>query len=775
MNLRIQKVCKSVVRLLAAALVLGLISACEPQTPPLPPENQTGQEGTSSLSDCSLPVSLKAASAIEFFCTGNLAAVQETLDNAAGENGVLESLRQILHSWEQMQQRRQMLRDKVWQQQQERLAELQNKLSDLQNEENVSVQLPLEEPEAPSEENLAVDYPPADANGLEGVLAVAIRLRDLATEEEKQTLLEHPFIQKAVETALQRARLYEEQGRWTDAYIRVYYWLTALDEDNPEYRKKAEELSELLEIELSLKDGACDDTVQQRYQDIKPEMFERALYLLDNNYVRPLDYAEMIQKIFQRCRLLVRVLEKSSSNIAFQTDAQTASQFLEELNALEAELNAKTVKQASDLNQLLRSLLELNRRTLHLPEEVVIAHFSQAAFSTLDPFTELVWPWYVKDFEKSLTQQFSGIGVEISKASGVLTIISLLPDTPAYRAGLDAYDEILAVNGEPTEKMTIFCAVSKITGPKGTKVTLTIRRPSTGEVKDYTIIRDRIVVQPIRGWQRTENGQWDYWTDPVNRIGYVRLTSFSETSRDELDQVLTQLEKQGMRGLILDLRYNSGGYLNSAAEVADLFLSKGVIVKSNPRHGFATYEMAHEKGTHPNYPLVILINGGSASASEIVAGALQDPKYRRATLVGTRSYGKGSVQVVTPYTGGGSQLKYTVAYYHLPSDQQVKNRYEMEKIGRKDWGIAPDVEVELYNHEIRRMLEVQRKNDILVQAFHTNSSQERRYTLQETLVSDPQLSAALMVAQAKLLREGCPIQPPDPQIWQRPIDPNEVF
>jgi len=99
----------------------------------------------------------------------------------------------------------------------------------------------------------------------------------------------------------------------------------------------------------------------------------------------------------------------------------------------------------------------------------------------------------------------------------------------------------------------------------------------------------------------------------------------------------------------------------------------------------------------------------------------------------------------------------------------------MEKIGRKDWGIAPDVEVELYNHEIRRMLEVQRKNDILVQVFHTNSGQERRYTLQETLVSDPQLSAALMVAQAKLLREGCPIQPPAPQIWQQPIDPNEVF
>jgi len=150
MNLRIQKVCKSVVWQLAAVLVLGLVFACEPQTPPLPSENQTGQEGTSSSSECSLPVSLKAASAIEFFCTGNVAAVQETLDNTAGENGVLESLRQILHSWEQMQQRRQMLRDKVWQQQQERLAELQNNLSDLLNAENASVQLPPEDSEAPS-------------------------------------------------------------------------------------------------------------------------------------------------------------------------------------------------------------------------------------------------------------------------------------------------------------------------------------------------------------------------------------------------------------------------------------------------------------------------------------------------------------------------------------------------------------------------------------------------------------------------------------------------
>lgn len=755
--------------LLAAGLWLGL--GCEPDRPAQSSQKPTESHKTAAASS-PLPVSLKAASAIDFFCSGNPAAARETLETAAGENGVLESFRQILLGWESMQQRRQEIRRQVWEKQQQRLTELKSKIQDL---------AALAEP-TPSETSLALsedeDLPdstaPADANGLEGVLAAAIRLRDLATDEEKQALLQDSFIQQIVQAALQRARTYEEQGRWTDAYFRAYYWLTALDEDNPEYREKADELSELLEIELSLKDGSCDDTVQKRYQDIKPEMFERALYLLDNNYVRPLDYREMMDKALVRCRLLVRVLEKSSAEIAYRADAAAAAAFLEKLNALEAERKGKTDLQAADLKELLNALLTLNKTTLSLPPEVMIAHFSQAVLQTLDPFTDLVWPWYVKDFEKNLTQQFSGIGVEISKATGVLTIVSLLPDTPAYRAGLDAYDEILAVNGEPTEKMTIFCAVSKITGPKGTKVTLTIRRPSTGEVKDYTIVRDRIVVQPIRGWQRTETGQWDFWADKANRIGYVRLTSFSETSRDDLDKILTQLEKEGMKALILDLRYNSGGYLNSAAEVADLFLTRGVIVKSNPRHGFATYEMAHEKGTHPNYPMVVLINGGSASASEIVAGALQDPKHRRAVLVGTRSYGKGSVQVVTPFTGGGSQLKYTVAYYHLPSDQPVKNRYQMERLGRKDWGIAPDVEVEMYSHELRRMLEIQRKNDILVQTFHNNED-ERRYTLQETLLSDPQLSAALLVVQAKLLQQGVPIQPPDLTIWQRPIDPNEIL
>jgi len=176
----------------------------------------------------------------------------------------------------------------------------------------------------------------------------------------------------------------------------------------------------------------------------------------------------------------------------------------------------------------------------------------------------------------------------------------------------------------------------------------------------------------------------------------------------------------------------------------------------------ATYEIAHERGTHPDYPMAILINESSASASEIVAGALQDPKYRRAILVGQRSYGKGSVQVVSPYTGGSSQLKYTVAYYHLPSDQQVKNRYQMEKQGRKDWGIAPDVEVKMSISELREMLDMQRDNDVLVQAGHDETkSPTKRSSLQQTLDSDPQLATALLVVQSKLVHNGHELKVPE--------------
>ncbi|MGD9110563.1 MAG: S41 family peptidase, partial [Phycisphaerales bacterium] len=180
-----------------------------------------------------------------------------------------------------------------------------------------------------------------------------------------------------------------------------------------------------------------------------------------------------------------------------------------------------------------------------------------------------------------------------------------------------------------------------------------------------------------------------------------------------------------------------------------------LIVRTQPKWGIATYLQARASGTHPDYPLVVLVNSLSASASEIVAGALQDPKYKRAIIIGERTHGKGSVQAITYRPGGGAQLKYTMAYYHLPSGQRVESRTDMEKLGRKDWGIGPDIEIELTGDELTEMRKVQRDNEVLVKADHDlEAAPLKKHTIEETLASDPQLTVALLVIRTKLLEQG---------------------
>ncbi|MHC4338454.1 MAG: S41 family peptidase, partial [Planctomycetota bacterium] len=402
-----------------------------------------------------------------------------------------------------------------------------------------------------------------------------------------------------------------------------------------------------------------------------------------------------------------------------------------------------------------KKILDLNSKTLELPSGMLIAELAEAALSSLDPYTNMVWPAQAKDFERSLTNEFSGIGVEITKQRGLLTIVSLLPDTPAYNSGLDAGDVIEAVDGAETKDMTLMCAVRRITGRAGTKVRLTIKHPDEEQTKDITITRAKITVPTIRGWQRTETGDWLYVIDEQEKIGYVRITSFSEKTVSDLEKVLNYLEAEGLKGLILDLRFNTGGLLSSAIEVTDKFVAEGPIVSTRPRFVW-TYSTAKKKGTHPNYPLVILVNRYSASASEIVAGALQDKEHSRAILVGERTQGKGSVQGITPYPDGGAQLKYTMAHYHLPSGQRVETREAMKKQGRKDWGVGPNIEIYLTSDELEKMTRVQRQNNILVKAGHedTGGVEVKKHTTEETLAADLHLAVGVLVVKSKLIQEG---------------------
>ncbi len=605
---------------------------------------------------------------------------------------------------------------------------------------------------------------PNEPNDIPDVLAVIARAAEFASDEQKKELLADPFVTKVLQEAVDRSVLLEAQGKWLDAYTSYFYWLQAIDPNNRGYSEYADELLEQAGIAASFQDSPCESR-RERYEGVEKRMLEKAVSALDLHYVSSIDYVQMALKAIKRCDLLAEVLA-----IAFAQGSETANGDSlkvpepDKVTAWSAALAGlrDEIEQAEqgfgkeDFLGVLDNVLALNEATVELPKQPLVAHFAEAALGELDPYTVMVWPRQVQDFEKLMTNEFTGIGVEISKPKGRLTVASLLLDTPAYRAGLDAGDVIEAVDGIPTKDMSLMCAVKKITGPKGTKVTLTVRRHGGAVAQNITITRDRIIVPTIRGWERTADGNWLYMLDETDKIGYVRITSFSGETANDLRDVLRKMESEGLKALIMDLRFNTGGLLDSAVDVTDKFVDEGLIVRTQPKENMIpSYERAHRRGTHPNYPLVVLINSGSASASEIVAGALADPAHERAVLVGTRTHGKGSVQGITHYPGGGAQLKYTMAYYHLPSGQRVKSRDEVEKEGRKDWGVGPDVEVSLTSEELREMLDVQRDNDVLVQA-HREEGQAlvKKHTTEETLQADPQLSVALLVARTKLIETG---------------------
>jgi len=623
-----------------------------------------------------------------------------------------------------------------------------------------------------------------DPNNVHKVLAVINKACEYADDDQKKAVLERPFVKQTFEKVINIASDYEAKGKWIDAYTVSYYWLVAIDKDNKAYDDYADKLIEKASIVASFQDSPCE-TSKERYKGVNKKIFTKAINALNFNYVKPVDYHKMATKAIKRCELLTEVLQVSpelAQTVSAEvivgaegeiSDKDSNSKIVEspsftmpDSNLLSVWLNSLLsvkgeVEQLTSINKekfidIFEKVLDLNSSTAKLPEEILISQFAEASLASLDPHTVIVWPKQVQDFDKMMTNAFTGIGVEISKQKGQLTISSLLPDTPAYKSGLDAQDAIVKVDGVDTKDMSLMCAVKNITGPKGTPVTLTIKRDGEAETFEITIVRDRIVVPTIRGWQRKQTGGWHYFIDEINKIGYMRVTSFSEKTVRDFKKVVDGLEEQGLQGMILDLRFNGGGLLTSAIEMVDMFVSKGLIVRTQPRFGIPSYAHARSGNTHRDYPIVILVNSSSASASEIVSGALQDEKHKRAIIVGDRTYGKGSVQGITQYSNGGlSQLKYTMAYYHLPSGQRVESKQEVEEQGREDWGITPDVKVELKSNELKAMFDARRDNDVLVKAGHNNEEVPvKKHSIKEVLDADPQMAIGVLVIKSKLIQSG---------------------
>ena len=291
--------------------------------------------------------------------------------------------------------------------------------------------------------------------------------------------------------------------------------------------------------------------------------------------------------------------------------------------------------------------------------------------SALDPYSQFMDPDMYNEMKVETEGEFGGIGIEITIKDNLLTIIAPIDDTPASKVGLKAADKIVKIDGEITKDLSLLEAVKKLRGKPGTKVDVTVLREAEKKLLDFTITRSIIKIESIKKAEIIEEG-----------IGYIRLAEFQEKTHKDLEKSLKDLERKDMNGLILDLRNNPGGLLDSAVDVAGKFLEEEKIIvstKGRVENQNFVFKSKH-RDKHLDYPMVILINGGSASASEIVAGAIQD--HKRGIIMGEKSFGKGSVQTVVPLSDG-SAVRLTTSKYFTPNARSIHDK-----------GIEPDIVVE---------------------------------------------------------------------------------
>jgi len=334
----------------------------------------------------------------------------------------------------------------------------------------------------------------------------------------------------------------------------------------------------------------------------------------------------------------------------------------------------------------------------------------------LDPHSQFMDPAEFHDFQDDTEGQFGGLGLVVTVRSNYVTVVTPMEDTPGFRAGILAGDRIIKINGEDALKMSLDEAVKKLRGKPGTRVTMTVQRPATGQVKEYTLTRAVIQMKMVEDI----NGKTEYPLG-ADKIGYICITQFGDNTGDEFDQALQTLQAQGMQALILDLRWNPGGLLDEAVNVCQDFLPQGQLIVST--EGRTSVEKYYARGggdTLRGMPIVVLVNLSSASASEIVAGCLQD--LHRAIILGEKTFGKGSVQSIYRFDDG-SALKLTTAKYYTPSHRVIHEH-----------GIAPDILVPMSDQE-EALLQFKRAPGGLQSLSETN----RAWALK---IQDPQLSRA---------------------------------
>ncbi|MFM9956921.1 MAG: S41 family peptidase [Phycisphaerales bacterium] len=565
---------------------------------------------------------------------------------------------------------------------------------------------------------------------LEG-LRNAIELYTL--ERDKTTVTRDPQVMELEDAAITKAREHESAGRWLEAHG-LFTRLHLLHETEGTYKGDLKRLStRILMMRTYTPEALHEARNRQRvaegeeklppYNDMGEKWQERlagvdermVLQVMMNSTANHVERTPLKNMLGGALSNLLTLATTSDLAAAFpglgdQGKRETFAKALNaEINRLEADADRVD---GYYLMSVLRNVKKTNEETIGLPMEALVHEFGNGATSTLDDYSEIIWPDELASFSRTTTGEFSGVGIQITLDDAMqLKVVTPLEGTPAQKAGVRPNDIIRKINGRDTTGIQLQQAVDRITGQLGTNVALGLEREGEDGLIEVDLTRAKIPVHSVKGWERVGPGEldWDWFVDREHAIGYIRLTQFTKDTTADIRKALNQMKQAGgPRGLILDLRYNPGGLLDEAVNVSSLFVNDGVVVSQEDNKGQQTDVQRIRTGNAKDLegvPVVVLINEGSASASEIVAGCLQD--YGRAVVVGERSFGKGSVQQVFPLSGGTAAFKLTMQYYKLPNGRLVHRRDNA-----KAWGVEPDVKVEMLPRQVEQTLILRQDADL---------------------------------------------------------------
>ena len=581
-----------------------------------------------------------------------------------------------------------------------------------------------------------------DAMTIEKAWRVALVQARLARRlaEDKDKLVKETWFRGLVADMEARGKKMVKAAEWYDA-LSVYASLKELLPDDEGYQEMVKDVERHVRVlgiygrkrPATQSTASSEPTWRELVANVDADMVEKVIGQLDLSYVSSVDYRKVTRGALRSIKILAETPQAARSFAGLKDDAKRQA-FIQALDRLLADVKKRDRLDHLDLILALNSVLRASEDTVNIPTEVLAVEFTDGFLHKLDKFSSMVWPHDVPEFEKQTMGHFHGVGIQIAKEPGEpLRVVTPLLGTPAFRAGVKAGDLIVKVDGRETRDLAIDKLVQIIMGKAGTKVALTVKR--RGRTRDIEIVRDEIHVRTVKGWQRRPGtGEWDHIVDLDGAIGYLRVTQFTAQTAEHVAEVLRELRKRGARAVVLDLRFNPGGLLRAAAQVANEFLLGGRIVSTRGRRVRHTEHNASPAGGYLDGDLVVLVNQYSASAAEIVSGALKD--WKRAMIVGQRTYGKGSVQNVIDIRKHRARLKLTTAYYYLPHGRLLHR-----KNGAKLWGVDPDVEVVITPRQTKRWLDIRRKTDIV----HDVQLQELQGDLARQYEADIQLSTAVLL------------------------------